>query len=414
MDKLRLLRRVYTIKLWKELFLMLQIFFLVIFFQASFYPFEKIAQFSRDMKDCFMINTKTILHFDPYAGIQENGSFERQSQNEEFQEKIEACQEYVKKTGMVAELRADVLKNGEHTSVANLIVYSNDLNEMTNLPLKEGVFTSQTEEMREASCVPVVIAGTLADKYQIGDHIDISTTFDGENKQNIDVLVTGILNEEKPVITIHYGGTTKQLDTIGFYPTNMTGYSFLFAVENESFGQMKWNYPLLFETKSNDMTKETAQKLSEILSEYGTIDSYRYLEQRSWYWAAFEHQWEILLCILFIPILVFGFGGYLFIHLMQNRERMAIFYLIGMSKKSLFLFYSAAAEIIILIPIVVATFLTEPIIKNIYQTAKVRLRLTNVFFFVLVFSGIAFVVNGSILLRKSGTQITMICKEGNE
>ena len=99
---------------------------------------------------------------------------------------------------------------------------------------------------------------------------------------------------------------------------------------------------------------------------------------------------------------------------MQNRERMAIFYLIGMSKKSLFLFYSAAAEIIILIPIVVATFLTEPIIKNIYQTAKVRLRLTNVFFFVLVFSGIAFVVNGSILLRKSGTQITMICKEGSE
>ena len=346
MDKLRLLRRVYTIKLWKELFLMLQIFFLVIFFQASFYPFEKIAQFSRDMKNCFAINTKTILHFDPYAGIEENGSFERQSQNEEFQEKIEACQEYVEKTGMVAELRADVLENGEHASVANLIVYSNDLNEMTNLSLKEGVFTSQTEEMIEDGCIPVVIGGALADTYQIGDHIDISTIVDGENERNIDVVVTGILNEEKPVVTIHYGGTTKQLDAIGFYPKNMAGYSFFIAIENESFGQIKWNYPLLFETKSNDATNETAQKLSEILSEYGTVDSYRYLEQRSWYWAAF--------------------------------------------------------------------FLTEPIIKNIYQADHVRLRLTNVFFFALIFSGIAFVVNGSVLLRKSGTQITLIAKEGSE
>ena len=75
------------------------------------------------------------------------------------------------------------------------------------------------------------------------------------------------MNEEKPIITIHYGGTTRQLDTIGFYPEDMDGYSFVLTVENEKFSQIKWNYPMLFKVKEKLSVKETIEEMTKILSE---------------------------------------------------------------------------------------------------------------------------------------------------
>lgn len=113
--------------------------------------------------------------------------------------------------------------------------------------------------------------------------------------------------------------------------------------------------------------KETIEEMTKILSEYGTVNTYKTLRQQSWYWTSMEHQWEILLCILFIPVLMFGFGGYLFIHLIQTRERMAIFYLMGISRKKIFVLYSAATELVIAIPVLAAMYTTKSLIKNIYS-----------------------------------------------
>lgn len=93
---------------------------------------------------------------------------------------------------------------------------------------------------------------------------------------------------------------------------------------------------MLFKVKEKVSVKETIEEMTKILSEYGTVNTYKTLRQQSWYWTSMEHQWEILLCILFIPVLMFGFGGYLFIHLIQTRERMVIFYLMGISRKKIF------------------------------------------------------------------------------
>ena len=77
-------------------------------------------------------------------------------------------------------------------------------------------------------------------------------------------------------------------------------YSFVLAVENEKFSQIKWNYPMLFKVKEKVSVKETIEEMTKILSEYGTVNTYKTLRQQSWYWTSMEHQWEILLNSLII------------------------------------------------------------------------------------------------------------------
>ena len=48
MGKIILIWRLYAARIWKEVFLMMQIFLLIIFFEASFYPFKKCIRLSRD------------------------------------------------------------------------------------------------------------------------------------------------------------------------------------------------------------------------------------------------------------------------------------------------------------------------------------------------------------------------------
>ena len=247
MGKIILIWRLYAARIWKEVFLMMQIFSLIIFFEASFYPFKKCIRLSRDMEACFKFDTDRILHFDPYAGIEETGEVERQYQNTAFENVVKKCEKYVEKIGMISELRADIIQDAETSQIANLIVYSKDLYEITDLKLKEGTFVDKNKNGDEI--VPVVVAGKLAKEHRIGDHVLMDVSLNGEKECKIETVITGILNEEKPIITIHYGGTTRQLDTIGFYPEDMDGYSFVLTVENEKFSQIKWNYPVLFKVK---------------------------------------------------------------------------------------------------------------------------------------------------------------------
>ena len=237
MGKIILIWRLYAARIWKEVFLMMQIFSLIIFFEASFYPFKKCIRLSRDMEACFKFDTDRILHFDPYAGIEETGEVERQYQNMAFENVVKKCEKYVEKIGMISELRADIIQDAETSQIANLIVYSKDLYEITDLKLKEGEFADKNKNGDEI--VPVVVAGKLAKEHNIGDHVLMDVNLNGEKECKIETVITGILNEEKPIITIHYGGTTRQLDTIGFYPEDMEGYSFVLAVQNEKFSQIK-------------------------------------------------------------------------------------------------------------------------------------------------------------------------------
>ena len=412
MGKIILIWRLYAARIWKEVFLMMQIFSLIIFFEASFYPFKKCIRLSRDMEACFKFDTDRILHFDPYAGIEETGEVERQYQNTAFENVVKKCEKYVEKIGMISELRADIIQDAETSQIANLIVYSKDLYEITDLKLKEGEFVDKNKNGDEI--VPVVVAGKLAKEHSIGDHVLMDVSLNGEKECKIETVITGILNEEKPIITIHYGGTTRQLDTIGFYPEDMEGYSFVLAVENEKFSQIKWNYPMLFQVKEKLSVKEAIEEMTKILSEYGTVNKYKTLRQQSWYWTSMEHQWEILLCILFIPVLMFGFGGYLFIHLIQTRERMAIFYLMGISRKKIFVLYSAATELVIAIPVLAAMYTTNPIIKNIYSINNQAKFSVGTFLFFFVFSMVAFAVNASMFMKKSSNAVILISREGVE
>lgn len=172
---------------------------------------------------------------------------------------------------------------------------------------------------------------------------------------------------------------------------------------------------MLFKVKEKVSVKETIEEMTKILSEYGTVNTYKTLRQQSWYWTSMEHQWEILLCILFIPVLMFGFGGYLFIHLIQTRERMAIFYLMGISRKKIFALYSAATELVIAIPVLAAMYTTNPIIKNIYNISNQAKFSVGTFLFFFVFSIVAFVVNASIfIMKKNSNAVMLISREGIE
>ena len=104
----------------------------------------------------------------------------------------------------------------------------------------------------------------------------MDVSLNGEKECKIETVITGILNEEKPIITIHYGGTTRQLDTIGFYPEDMDGYSFVLTVENEKFSQIKWNYPMLFKVKE----KLSALSEEQLVIEQNNIEFQRKIRIR--------------------------------------------------------------------------------------------------------------------------------------
>ena len=55
---------------------------------------------------------------------------------------------YVEKIGMISELRADIIQDAETSQIANLIVYSKDLYEITDLKLKEGAFVDKNKKWR--------------------------------------------------------------------------------------------------------------------------------------------------------------------------------------------------------------------------------------------------------------------------
>ena len=177
MGKIILIWRLYAARIWKEVFLMMQIFSLIIFFEASFYPFKKCIRLSRDMEACFKFDTDRILHFDPYAGIEETGEVERQYQNTAFENVVKKCEKYVERIGMISELRADIIQDAETSQIANLIVYSKDLYEITDLKLKEGEFVEK--DKNEDEIVPVVVAGKLAKEHNIGDHILMNVNLNG-------------------------------------------------------------------------------------------------------------------------------------------------------------------------------------------------------------------------------------------
>ena len=93
---------------------------------------------------------------------------------------------------------------------------------------------------------------------------------------------------------------------------------------------------------------------------------------------------------------------------------MAIFYLMGISRKKIFALYSAATELVIAIPVLAAMYTTNPIIKNIYNISNQAKFSVGTFLFFFVFSMVAFAVNASMFMKKSSNAVMLISREGVE
>lgn len=367
MTNLRLILLLFSRNKLREFFFILQITAFVLLLQMVWLPFTSVLEFSRNTGKAFSVSTDSLVFFDPYQGI--NGIWDDNRESDTFQDILTKLPDSVKYAGRVREEGVEVFTDGR-TMIENLVCYSGDMAEMISLKLKEGIFTDELDGAE----VPVVIGGTLAEVFHVGDMfsfrpgigVEVASDQNGDAAGERTALVTGVLDGRAVLPSLHMGGSTRDLKCISVNLSELPNMGFMITAAREG-ANSGWTYPVLFSVKVGTDRIGVKQELQKLLAGYGIVCGYDELMKNTWNNALSIHQFEVLISILFLLVLLFGFTGYQALLLIRNQRKNAVLSLTGMPRGRLYRLYFSSLTLLAAVSVFFSVLLSSKMKEFIYH-----------------------------------------------
>lgn len=329
MNTLRIMRKLCSRFCLKELFLLATLTLMVVFTNIVLEPMETFLNTRRELRSSLSVDFDSTLHFNPSIALTAARNFSEESAY--FPEVHEAMRQN-SGTAAVLELYQCLAsyKEGDITHNFNFILYSKAFDTHIPLHLQETP-TAQAEE----GYLPVTVSAAMAQALPVGTKCELRLS---SEDLRIPCIVTGVASTEHAIPVANTYGQYGSISALGLSQERFGEYEFVTAVYDPAFfGEVAWDYASLIVPKAGMDWEAWRASLQAELSSWGELHSLAEIEDSAFKGVLSEHLTEQLNFFLLALIAVFGYGAYLFLSIRQRERRFAVFYILGMTRKRMFL-----------------------------------------------------------------------------
>lgn len=353
MNLLRLLKMLLSPKFVREIFLFIQVAIMVVFLNIILIPFETEFQLFKSIENSFSCDVNKIIHFNPNASFFEPP--------DGWSDKVFHTLKENKGIGDILQIEQTVasfdVENKKLNS--NFFIYSDALFKENQIDLREGKFISYLQNGK----LPIIISSSLSDELPLDAELTLTVPYNnGNNTASISCVVTGIIETGAALPAINFYGSFPSMDVLGVRAEPNNGYDFIVTAYNQCLQDyVNWGSPMLI---ISDDSASSVNELNSNYSDYGTFMTFNEIKAISMTKTINENQFNILMFVLFCPIVLFGYGGYVLITLQQRKKEFGIFFILGLSRRKLILL-NFIIGVIVLTLAVCAGMIITPILLDI-------------------------------------------------
>ncbi|CZT57466.1 ABC transporter permease [Solibaculum mannosilyticum] len=373
----------------REIIIMLQIVFLVYSITMVTAPIAFTLTTSKQLEHS--IHQKAV-YMSPYLRIQtllkDMGDEKEKKALESDLEKSVASVE-----GLLGQGKMGTTAFGLGGSIyVNAFCYNEDLIKYTKLPLSEGKWFSEVENTERR--IPVILGGKTKNVLEVGQEFPaLISMWDENGRQEIEVtgVVIGKLADEDLYFRFDAWGEEPLIEVLAHRASSSETASNpqedfvltpLEAIPEEVRPTPMASRLLFLDPSQGE--ESTAQYLKDNFGDYSvyhTIPEIFGNQNQSDLRGA--NTYVVLSGVLFL-LCIFGLGGYLLLSLSKNEFMLGVYYLCGMRKRQAFLLYLIPTFVMLLIPTVVASFLSPSMI-NVQNFIDVTTYISILILVLLVF-----------------------------
>ena len=341
MNFLRLCRYLYTKRLANEIILLIQ---LVCMIELSFVVLNPVDSFLADranVTQAYTIDFNEVIHFS-----ENNAMMSADIRGQEMP--IDIIYQRIKETDGVKNILCFGFCNGLYTyrnpeveeneqSNANLIVYSEEMMDAISLQLKEG-------EKKQAADgrMPILVSESMENELPVGTVTEIEIY---KNQKKLVCEVMGVLDQDSAIPVVLNYADVPELGHLAVFPEEYPQDGFIvFYSGTDAIMEEVMGANFLIEHDDSVSTHELVDTLQARLQNYGTVSTLQTIVSRSFSRVIEQYAWYMMAFLLLTVIAVFGYGGYLYLMIRQNRQEFAVFYILGMTRRRMsgVLFFSGA------------------------------------------------------------------------
>lgn len=394
MSTLRLLPYLFSKRMGREILLLVQLVLMMLFSAAVLLPIDAFNQFDRGLHQSLPVDFSSTLLFNPSNALQLSaGSGDTTPQ-------IAGSLAQRPDVAQVLQFGQDVAsfplsgqavdpETGEVVEeTGNFLLYSSAMAQTCQLSFSEGGWVTDGN-----GYCPIVVSASMAQILPVGTQVDLWLQ---SNQATVPCTVTGILDERCVIPVIQSYGSWPDLNVLGIRQSDFSQYKFIIAQENPAyFDNFTWKSNAIIIPADGADVQGLQEELAAELDTLGTVVPLAQVEDQAFEQVLSDNRFFLFAFCLLSLIAIFGYGGYLFLRVRQQREKFAVFSILGMTRGRMIGLNTLAGSLILLLAFGVS-WLTAPwFLRQVLGIQQLQIGLTSIGYcgallvFVLIFSSLA-------------------------
>ena len=362
MNYLRICRYLYAKRFWNEIILLVQLVFMLIFAFTVLNPIDDFLQKKQKIVNSYDIDFDEALHFNMGNFVfQQQIAGENSLTDDIYEEIIET-----EGVGLVFESgTATINYNTNKTDDAGNAVYSNALSFMyndemahnVNFKLKSGKISYDVD-----GGIPILVSETLERELPVGTQTEV---FDMDGKAvKVKCVVTGVLKKNEALPLINSYGSFEDLSTLGVIPENSgcNRYIVMYDLKKD----MDFGAKFIVLPESGYDSQKLKEGLEESVGYYGYVEATDLILKNSFMNMLRENAKYIIAFVMIAAIAVFGYGGYMYLMIVQHQKEFGIFYILGMSRKKMISVIFFSGLLLLVIAFLITFFSINVVMEKVF------------------------------------------------
>ena len=366
MNYLRICRYLYAKRFWNEIILLVQLVFMLIFAFTVLNPIDEFLQKKQKIVNSYDIDFDEALHFNMGNFVYEYQwqHYGENSLTDDIYEKIIETEG----VGLVFQSgTATINYNTNKTDDAGSAVYSNALSflyndEMAhnvNFKLKSGKISYDVD-----GGIPILVSEILERELPVGTQTEV---FDMDGKA-VKCVVTGVLKKNEALPLINSYGSSESLGTLGVIPENSgcNRYMVMYDLKKDMDFEVDLGAKFIVLPESGYDRQKLKEGLEENVGNYGYVEETDLILKNSFMNMLRENAKYIIAFVMIAAIAVFGYGGYMYLMIVQHQKEFGIFYILGMSRKKMISVIFFSGLLLLVIAFLITFFSINVVMEKVF------------------------------------------------
>jgi hypothetical protein len=292
-------------------------------------PVDVFLKEKMDLKSAYEIDFGDTLHFSPSNAVLEQLMYGDDSACIDIYNKLSGVDGIaeVLRFGLDSAVYENFVSEDEtYYTTANLLVYSNELQEKVNFKLISGEL-----ETGESEYATVLVDEKVALELPVGTVKELEL---GEGKKML-CKVTGILDSDSAIPVIMNYGSNPSMGVLGIFPYDEDVADSKFIVlygDTDSIIDEEMGASFIICPEKQTDIAWLSERLQNSVGIYGTVQTTDKIISYALKNILTENAWYMFMFVLLTLIAVFGYGGYLFLMIRQRQTEFGLFYILGTTR----------------------------------------------------------------------------------